>query len=86
MTGHEYCDCDSGSDLPRVCPADELFCDNIGEYVQGVPKKIRISVYEAGEGLRRGPGTKVGLVLQNSGFFLSNEYKNSSLLSKKQLR
>ena len=31
VTGHEYCDCDSGSDIPLVCPADELFCDAIGE-------------------------------------------------------
>ena len=32
VTGHEYCDCDSGSDVPQVCPPDELFCDAIGEY------------------------------------------------------
>ena len=50
--------------------------------IQGVPKKIRISGKEAVEGLRSGLETKVGSVLKNSGFFLSNEYKNSSLLSK----
>ena len=32
VTGHEYCDCDSGSDVSLVCPPDELFCDAIGEY------------------------------------------------------
>ena len=32
VTGHEYCDCDSGSDVVLTCPPDELFCDNIGEY------------------------------------------------------
>jgi len=31
--GHEYCDCDSGSDIPLVCPTDELFCDAIGDCV-----------------------------------------------------
>ena len=31
MTGQEYCDCDSGSDLPLVCPPDEQFCDEIGQ-------------------------------------------------------
>ena len=31
VTGHEYCDCESGSDVPLVCPADELFCDAMGE-------------------------------------------------------
>ena len=39
MTGHEYCDCDSGSDIPLVCPPDELFCDAIGEFkLQNVHK------------------------------------------------
>jgi len=31
--GQEYCDCDSGSDVPLVCPADEVFCDAIGDCV-----------------------------------------------------
>ena len=30
VTGHDYCDCDSGSDIPLACPADEVFCDAIG--------------------------------------------------------
>ena len=52
------------------------------KYIQGVPKKIRISVSQAVEGLESGLEIKVGSVLENSGFFLSNEYKNFSLLSK----
>ena len=32
VTGHEYCDCDSGSDLPLMCPPEELFCDAIGKH------------------------------------------------------
>merc|ERR1719384_430553 len=31
--GHEYCDCDSGSDIPLECPPEEVFCDKIGECV-----------------------------------------------------
>lgn len=31
--GQEYCDCDSGSDLPLECPPDEQFCDEIGDCV-----------------------------------------------------
>ena len=43
VTGHEYCDCDSGSDIPLVCPPDELFCDLIGE--GGVLKIKNIDLY-----------------------------------------
>ena len=50
--------------------------------VQGVPKKIRISVSQAVEGLESGLEIKVGSVLKNSGFFLSNEHKNFTILSK----
>ena len=50
--------------------------------VQGVPKKIRISVSKAVEGLESGLEIKVGSVLENSGFFLSNKYKNFSILRK----
>ena len=31
LTGHEYCDCDSGSDIALECPPDEVFCDKIGK-------------------------------------------------------
>ena len=31
VTGHEYCDCGSGSDIPLMCLPDELFCNGIGE-------------------------------------------------------
>ena len=41
VTGHEYCDCDSGSDIPLVCPPDELFCTAIGEEF----KRLKILIY-----------------------------------------
>ena len=50
------------------------------EYLQGVPKKRLISVYQAVEGIKSDPRIKVGGVLENSGYFLSNEYKNSPIL------
>lgn len=31
ITGHDYCDCGSGSNIPRQCPTDEVFCDK-GNY------------------------------------------------------
>ena len=33
MTGHDYCDCDSGSDSALECPPGEVFCDKIGQYI-----------------------------------------------------
>ena len=48
--------------------------------LQGVPKKRWIGVQQAVEGIRSDLRIKVGGVLENSGYFLSNEYKNSSLL------
>lgn len=27
ITGHDYCDCESGSNIPIQCPVDEVFCD-----------------------------------------------------------
>ena len=32
LTGHEYCDCDSGSDIALECPPEEVFCDKISQY------------------------------------------------------
>ena len=49
-------------------------------YLQGVPKKTVISVQTVIEGIRNELGIKVGGVSENSGYFLSNEYKNSKLL------
>ena len=48
--------------------------------VQGVPKKRLISVPQAVEGIRSDLWIKVGGVLENSGYFLSNQYKNSQFL------
>ena len=48
--------------------------------LQGVPKKRWISVQTAVEGIRSDLWIKVGGVLENSGYFLSNEYKNSTIL------
>ena len=31
VTGHEYCDCDSGSDIALECPPQEVFCSKIGQ-------------------------------------------------------
>ena len=54
--------------------------DDLHSDVQGVPKKRWISVQQAVEGIRSDLRIKVGGVLENSGYFLSNEYKNSPLL------
>ena len=50
--------------------------------IQGVPKKIRISVSQAVVGLESGLEIEVGSVLKNSAFFLSDEHKNFPILSK----
>ena len=52
-------------------------------YVQGVPKKTVISVQTVIEGIRNELGIKVGGVSENSGYFLSNEYKKSTISRKK---
>ena len=52
----------------------------ISLHIQGVPKKRWISVQQAVEDIRSDLRIKVGCVLENSGYFLSNEYKNSPLL------
>ena len=59
-------------------------CLQVGftRYIQGVPKKSVISVWQAIEGIRSGLKIKVGWVLENSGNFLSDEHKNSSFLWK----
>ena len=32
VTGHDYCDCSSDSDIPLPCPAEgDVFCDLIGK-------------------------------------------------------
>ena len=51
--------------------------------IQGVPKKTVISVQTVIEGIRNELGIKVGGVSENSGYFLSNEYKNSTISRKK---
>ena len=51
--------------------------------VQGVPKKTVFSVQTVIEGIRNELGIKVGGVSENSGYFLSNEYKNSTISRKK---
>ena len=51
--------------------------------VHGVPKKTVISVQTVIEGIRNELGIKVGGVSENSGYFLSNEYKNSTISRKK---
>ena len=47
-----------------------------GDKVQGVPKKTVFSVQQAVGGIRSEVKSKVGCVLENSGYFLSDEYKN----------
>ena len=67
------------------------FCgeDELGEAeepppkLQGVPKKTVFSVQTVIEGIRNELGIKVGGVSENSGYFLSNEYKNSTISRKK---
>ena len=31
VTGHDYCDCSSDSDIPLPCPEGDVFCDLIGK-------------------------------------------------------
>ena len=64
-------------DLSTTSNADRI--QNL--YIQGVPKKRWISVQTAVEGIRSDLWLKVGGVLENSGNFLSDEYKNSLFLS-----
>ena len=62
------------------------FCRWVEKYlanVQGVPKKTVIGVQTVIEGIRNELGVKVGGVSENSGYFLSNEYKNSTISRKK---
>ena len=71
-------------DINEYFTCDEYFTAFLNmkytPFLQGVPKKKWISVQQPVEGVRSDLRIKVGGVLKNSGYFLSNEYKNSPLL------
>ena len=70
--------------MPFLGPIPAVFLQNFSlPNIQGVPKKTVISVQTVIEGIRNELGIKVGGVSENSGYFLSNEYKNSTISRKK---